>query len=203
MSVGIGELYGDTSQVFTRLMNNIGFNTHVALPAIVQQVDFTKLTVDVQPTIRERTVNYSNKINYINYPLLINVPIVFPQVAGFRITFPISQGDECLVVFADTAIDNWWLYGNVQNPVEQRRHDLSDGFAIFGVMNQSALEDVQDVYDEGISIESSKTETYIRLSDSEIYLSCANGSTTLSKILDHIHVDSMGGPTQPSYNIRD
>lgn len=54
-------------------------------------------------------------------------------------TFPIKKDDECLVIFSDLSIDNWWESGNVQNPVEQRRHDLSDGMAIFGLKNQKKL----------------------------------------------------------------
>ena len=78
-------------------------------------------------------------IKYVQYPLLINIPILFQQVGGYVISFPIKKGDECLVIFSDLSIDNWWLKGNVQNPVEIRRHDLSDGIAIFGLKNQEKL----------------------------------------------------------------
>lgn len=201
MAVGIAELYGDEEQVFQRLMRNISFNIHVAVPAVVQSFNAEKQTVEVQPTIRERFVGYDGQINFINYPLLINVPVVYPQAGGFRITFPIEQGDECLVVFSDTPIDNWWKYGNVQNPIEQRRHDLSDGFAIFGVMNQEKLSEQSEPYTDGIAVES-QSGTGIRIDDGEIYFQGDAGKVTLSSIINHIHVDSMGGPTQPSHNIK-
>ena len=119
---------------------NIMFETHVCLPAIVQSYDPNKRVVDVQPTIRERYIGQDGAIQYVEYPLLINVPVVYPCAGDYIISFPISKGDECLVIFSDLAIDNWWLYGNVQNPVEQRRHDLSDGMAIFGVKSQAKIE---------------------------------------------------------------
>jgi hypothetical protein len=46
--------------------------------------------------------------------------------------FPIQQGDECLVVFADFNIDAWHYAGGQQTPLDKRRHDISDGFAIVG-----------------------------------------------------------------------
>jgi len=36
-------------------------------------------------------------------------------------------------------MDGWWQNGGVQNQVERRRHDLSDGFAIIGFRNQQNL----------------------------------------------------------------
>lgn len=138
--LGISDVYGDEQQVMQKLIDNAGFRMHMAIPAVVQSFNSSAQTVEVQPTIRERVIQPDNSITYQQYPLLVNVPIVYPQVGAYSITFPIAKGDECLVIFSDLAIDNWWEHGNVQNPVEQRRHDLSDGIAIFGLKNQAKLE---------------------------------------------------------------
>lgn len=138
----ISELYGDQQTIYSRLKSTFSFDFHVCLPGIIQKYDSDKQTVEVQPAIRERTIGQSGEVAYIKYPLLVNVPVVFPQSGNYSITFPIAQGDECIVVFSDLSIDNWWLYGNVQNPIEQRRHDLSDGFAILGIKNQSKLKNI-------------------------------------------------------------
>lgn len=139
MGLTVSQIYGEEGNREQELKQSIGFGIHVALPAVVQSYNASKQTVEVQPTVRERTITEGNQIRYVQYPLLINVPVLFPQVGSFQFTFPISQGDECLVVFSDLSIDNWWINGNVQNPVEQRRHDLSDGIAIFGLVNQEKL----------------------------------------------------------------
>lgn len=68
--------------------------------------------------------------------MLVDVPIVIPRAGGYALTLPIQAGDECLVVFGDMCMDGWWQSGGVQNQVECRRHDLSDGFAIIGVWSQ-------------------------------------------------------------------
>jgi hypothetical protein len=63
-------------------------------------------------------------------------------------TFPIQPGDECFVLFADTPVDVWFQNGVSSgafessppnpgnNPVSQRRHDVSDGIAIFGLRSK-------------------------------------------------------------------
>lgn len=111
------------------LIREVMFRTRCCIPAIVQSYNQQKNTVECQPAIREK-VNLEGNESYVNMPLLIEVPVAFPGNAEYGIRFPINPGDEVLVVFSDLSIDNFWLYGNVQNPVEGRRHDLSDGIAI-------------------------------------------------------------------------
>ncbi|MFW8450019.1 Gp138 family membrane-puncturing spike protein, partial [Klebsiella pneumoniae] len=64
----------------------------------------------------------------VNLPLLVDVPVVFPRGGGCTLTFPVKPGDECLVIFADRCIDFWWQSGGIQEPVDERMHDLSDAF---------------------------------------------------------------------------
>lgn len=106
-----------------------------AIPGIVESVDYQEQTVTVQPTIREK-VNLDGKYQWVELPKLIHVPFFIYSGGGYTITMPISPGDECLVVFADMCIDAWWQSGGIQNQIDRRRHDLSDGFAICGFKSQ-------------------------------------------------------------------
>jgi hypothetical protein len=63
---------------------------------------------------------------------LVDVPVVFIGGGNMVATFPVSVGDEALIVFADRAIDFWFARGGVQRPAETRAHSLSDGIAIVG-----------------------------------------------------------------------
>lgn len=137
--LNVKTLFSTEDEVWQKRSRTLSFNIHNCLPCIVQHYNRKQKTVDVQPAIRERFVGQDGRIQYVNYPLLINVPVAFPSAGKFRIELPISKGDECLVVFSDLAIDNWWKDGNIQNPVELRRHDLSDGIAIFGLQNQAKI----------------------------------------------------------------
>ena len=114
------------------------------MPCVVQAYNKEKQTVDCQPLIRDRIIQETGQIQYVQYPLLINVPVVQYTFGSAKLRFPIKEGDECLVIFSDLAIDNWWIEGSIQNPVEQRRHDLSDGFAIFGITNLKKQAELDD-----------------------------------------------------------
>nr|DAN20218.1 MAG TPA: baseplate component [Caudoviricetes sp.] len=106
-----------------------------AIPGIVESVDYQEQTVAVQPTIREK-VNLEGEYQWVELPKLIHVPFFIYSGGGYTITMPIQPGDECLVVFADMCIDAWWQSGGIQNQIDRRRHDLSDGFAICGFKSQ-------------------------------------------------------------------
>ena len=107
-----------------------------ALPGIVAGFDPGAMTVSVQPAVKGAIVGEDGKARQVPLPLLVDVPVSFPQGGGFTLTFPVKAGDECLVVFASRCIDGWWQSGGVQAPAERRMHDLSDGFAIVGVRSQ-------------------------------------------------------------------
>ena len=36
---------------------------------------------------------------------LVDVPVIFPRGGGCTLTFPVKEGDECLLIFADRCID--------------------------------------------------------------------------------------------------
>lgn len=101
---------------------------------------------------------------YASYPLLFNVPVLFPCGGGFTLTFPITAGDECLVLFNDRQLDNWLATGAGSPPSNGRAHDLSDGIAIVGVRNLTrALANI------------STTSAQLRSDDGETYIDMAPG----------------------------
>lgn len=110
--------------------------TWTALPGLVVSVDLDAQTLAVQPTIQGAVTSQEGATQYVNLPMLVDVPIVWPRAGGFALTFPISAGDEVLVVFADRCIDSWWQSGGIGAPAEPRMHDLSDGFAILAPTSQ-------------------------------------------------------------------
>lgn len=108
-----------------------------AIPAIVQFVDLTKMTIVAQPAIQGVMNQPAGGFTYVDLPLLSDVPICFPSAGGFLLTLPIEAGDEVLIVISSRCIDSWWQNGGFENkPVETRMHDISDGFAIPGPRSQ-------------------------------------------------------------------
>ena len=175
-----GWLGGD-NQIYENLINEACFRTKCCIPCIVQSYNSANNTVEAQPAIRERVINEDGSIQYANLPLLINVPVVFPSAGKISITFPLSRGDECLVIFSDLAIDNFWLKSGVQNPVEVRRHDLSDGIAIpskFSKVNKPTV-------GSGLTIKNGTTT--INVGSSDITFAGAFGAFTGNEVYKLLH----------------
>ena len=136
-----------------------------AMPAIVQSVNLSAMTVVVQTTIQGIVNAQDNTQTFVNLPPLVDVPICFPSAGGFTITFPIAAGDEVLVVFASRCIDAWWQSGGFQNqPIEFRMHDLSDGFAIPGPRSQPRV--VPGISSTNLQIRNDAGTSYIEFTPS-------------------------------------
>ena len=127
---------GDPTELLRKYKSTINFNLRVCVPCIVQSFDVDAQTIVARPAIREQLVDENGNKLWKDIPDLLDVPIVIPRAGGYVMTFPIQKGDECLVIFGDSCMDAWWQNGGVQNQVEMRRHDLSDGFAILGCWSQ-------------------------------------------------------------------
>ena len=194
----IKELLGTQNQLYDNLIQKASFDIRCCIPGIIQSYNANNNTAEIQPAIREEVVNEDNSVSYVNLPLLINVPIVFPSTKLGGVRFTLEQGDECLVVFSDLSYDNFWTSGNVQNPIEVRRHDLSDGIAIPCVLSQPNTKAVE----EGLTITYGKAK--IKMQNDEITFYNSYGSVTLDqviRIMNHVHTaPAMGGKTTgPEY----
>jgi hypothetical protein len=117
----------------------------VALPGIVQSFDpgppaavtvliATNEFVQQTPDDFAEGDPLSVSTTAMQLPLLSDVPILIPSGGKWSFTLPIQAGDECMVVFLDTMLDQWFQNGDVNNnPTSQRRHSLSDAIAVFGL----------------------------------------------------------------------
>ena len=180
----IYELINDKTQLFKVFEDKIKQKIRVASPAVISEVDYEKQTLKAQITIRE----YING-KYIEIPELLDVPFFILGGGDYSITMPIKKGDECLIIFGDSCIDSWWQNGDIQNPIDSRRHDLSDGFALIGFKSQkNKLDNYSDeafqirqndevpfeINDDSIKI--TKNETEIKIEEDNIIISTNNNT---------------------------
>lgn len=125
-----------------QLLNDVRTSTfadlRVSLPGKVESYDASTQTVDVTPLVRDTLEEADGTLTYLDLPVIPNVPLMFPGAGGFRITFPVSAGDNVLLVFADRSIDAWQSGGGVTNPADGRTHDLTDCVAIPGLHPNNA-----------------------------------------------------------------
>ena len=118
------------AQVLKDHTDGVLLGTYHALPGQIEVYDTTTATATVSIMLQMLTNAAAGTT--IDYPTLVDVPVL--QLTGglAGINLPIATGDPCLVIFADRDIDNWFATGSAQTPNTTRRHSLSDGMAIVG-----------------------------------------------------------------------
>ena len=155
------ELLNDPEEALRAALAGFQAGLWTALPGIIQSFNAAAQTVSVQPALKAKLRRPDGGVVSVTLPLLVDVPVVFTGGGGFTLTFPIAAGDEALVVFADRCIDAWWQSGGVQEPVEPRMHDLSDGFALVGVRSQARA--LPAVSIENVQLRSDTGEDYVEI----------------------------------------
>lgn len=161
MAVSSQTRSGELSEVLKTERGVINNQLRVALPGIVQSFDPDTVTAVVQPAIRYMEQDNNGNQATHDYPLLMDVPVIFPRGGGCTITFPVKAGDECLVIFSDRCIDFWWQNGGIQEPVDPRQHDLSDAFAIVGA--QSQAKKISGISTTSVQVRTDDGKNYIEL----------------------------------------
>lgn len=181
------ERIGSQQDFYYELIKKINFDLRCAAPAIIKEFDSTTQTVTVQLVIKERAI-VNGVISSRKVPVMYKVPIYMPRAGKFIITMPITVGDECLVVFADTNFDSWQQNGGEENEqMTQRRHDLTDAIALCGIWSQKNL--VDNYSSTNLQIRSLDGSVNIELTDTEINIE----SPTVNIISDEVNLgDSTG-----------
>lgn len=126
------------AEIMRLAMDSRLLDLHVALPCRVEKYDAATQTVEVLPMVRRALTDTDGGTQNEDLPILPNVPVLFPRSANFSATWPISPGDFVLVIFCSSAIGTWRATGQLSDPVDLRRHDLSHAVAIPGVAPDGA-----------------------------------------------------------------
>ncbi len=182
MPVALNSQLGSKEQADAQLAQVIMSAMRVSIPGIIQSFDPDAVTAVVQPAIKGAEKDESGAEVSVNLPLLVDVPVVFPRGGGCTLTFPVKAGDECLVIFADRCIDFWWQSGGIQEPVDERMHDLSDAFCIVGPQSQAKKIG-------GIST----TAAQLRTDDGSAFIEVAEGHDVTVKTSGKLTASADGG----------
>lgn len=67
------------------------------------------------------------------YPPLVSVPVIFLGGGTISQTFPVKQGDECLLMFNDRDFNTWFEGTTGKSPASSRLHSFADAVALVGV----------------------------------------------------------------------
>ena len=179
---------------------------HTSMPGIVDSFDPETQTASVQPAIKRRYKTETGSetiITPVNLPLCINVPVAFPRAGGYAMTFPVKQGDECLLEFCERSFDKWYEEGGVQEPAARRFHDLSDGVAILGLYSKPNK--LSDFNTEAVEIRNEDASISLQLGSFGVKIKGnleINGNITHSGNLDMTgNLDVTGNVTSNGKNL--
>lgn len=204
------ERYVDEAETQRLAMESWQARMWTALPCVVQAFPSASgigsMLLDAQPTIAATYLDATGKLQVLQMPLLINVPVVFPGGGGVSLTFPIQKGDECLVVFTSRCLDAWWQLGAAPAPnpglvpPDARMHNLSDGVAFVGLRSNPRAYAPDPNYaqlrsDDGqtfIAVQPTTHEVKVQTSG-QLNATAANGIN-----LNGVTIDSNGNLTSPA-----
>lgn len=135
----------DDTEIFDLNYERARSGLRVSLPGTIKSFDPESVTCEVElstfglSATAKRGSTSVDRIKSENgyYPVIQDIPVVFPRGGGCTLTFPVKAGDECLVIFSDRCIDFWWQNGETQNTSRTRSHSFSDAFVIPGPQSQA------------------------------------------------------------------
>lgn len=103
---------------------------HTSIPGKVVGFDAASQSVDVQPVVKRAIATYDGELTHEELPIIHNVPVAFPSGGGYVLRLPIRAGDHVWLIFSEAATAQWRTTGQVSEPGDLRRHDLSYACAV-------------------------------------------------------------------------
>lgn len=114
----------------------------------------------------------------VNYPVIIDAPVVSFGGGGGSLTFPITKGDECLVLFNDRDIDNWFN-GSSNSPVATGRlHSFSDAVIMVGVRSLANV--ILNYNNSAAELRNKAGNVKVSITDAEATLAYGENTLVLS-----------------------
>lgn len=134
----------------------------------------------------------NQRLDTPNYPILVDCPVIVLNGGGGSLTFPIEAGDECLVLFNDRDLDNWFGTGGVSSaPLTGRLHSFSDAIALVGVRSIPNVELLYgsdhvalkyktnkiQIFDDKIVLNLNSLVSLVLTNDGDLLVTCGPGTT--------------------------
>lgn len=164
---------GTLKSIIENIIKKLIGEIHTTSIGVIEKFDPETQLATIQPAINY--LDYFDKgkeytLTDTKYPLLVNVPVIFPGGGDWHLTFPVKKGDECILMYTERSIGNWKKFGGVGDQSSLgRRHSMQDAIAIVGVNSKvNPLPQFND------------TEPELRNRDGDIKLTMSSTGMTLT-----------------------
>lgn len=97
------------------------------IPARVETYDAVRQKVTATLLIKQAHLDETGARVVETLPIVVEMPVMFRSGGGYAETFPIAAGDTGVAFFSQASIDVWAQHGGLVDPLDDRRHCLSDG----------------------------------------------------------------------------
>lgn len=132
------------SDVTQQIIESYMLKIHTCIPGKIESYDPTLKKASVKPLVKFKVNN-----ELLSYPVIDNVPVIFPTTQNFRFVYPLNNGDGCIIFFSEQSLENWLSSsGEEVEPGDNRRYSVSDAFCVPGLFpfgNVGKTGDTKDV----------------------------------------------------------
>lgn len=126
----------DMRELLERFRDSLQEDLHTALPGIVQSYDAATQRADIVPGLNRILPTREGEPVSELMPTLRAVPVVFPGSGDWFVRWPISAGDEVLLVICERDPARWLQTGDRSDPIDVRAHHLAHAVAIPGLRSR-------------------------------------------------------------------
>lgn len=121
----------DAVEEFRRFHDALWADRHTAVPASVVSFDANGPTIEAKISVKRRLRDGTHE----TFPIISNVPVIYPGTAEFVLEYPLVKGDGVLLVFSGYDLRKWAAATSTSpvNADSGNRFQLSDAFAIPGL----------------------------------------------------------------------
>lgn len=126
----------DLTTVLKSVINKVGLELNCVRVGIIQSFNPDDLTAEVLIANKKSLGLNKNGTQKTRNYAVITAKICY--CCPF-ITYPIAQGEECILLFNDRELESWFISGEIQPEAYQRMHDLTDCIAIVGLRSLAKM----------------------------------------------------------------
>lgn len=159
-------------QTLDGICQKVGYELNCMRIGIVKEFYKEDLTVDVLIANKKTLgLNADGTQNTTDFPI-IRAKVVY---CNPYISYPLKNGDECVLLFSDREIESWFINGEINPEGYQRMHDKTDAVALFGIRS---LPNMIEIVDNCLNL--FYGSNYLKISETDIQATnfkALNGTT--------------------------